>query len=292
MRYWSSCRARGNVAVQRRRNFGAPPEAGATHFGQLEYSLAICVLILSASAGVSAGDSGLTSVFVTTVEKPVFLTHAPGDFDRLFVVGQDGVISIIKDDLVLEDPFLDITALVDTRSHLRGLLGLAFHPQYQMNGLLYVCYTALPDGDVVLARYEVTADPDIADPETAHSLLSMPHPDLGHHGNWIGFSPIDGLLYFAVGDGAAPFDRDDDAQNLDSLLGKVLRLDVDGDDFPEDPERNYAIPPDNPFVGVDGADEVWIFGFRNPWRCSFDRLSGDLYIGEPISHRQAASIAH
>ena len=236
-----------------------------------------------ASSSVMAGETKLTSIRIATfTDAPVFVTHAPGDFERLFVIEKPGRVVVIRNGKVLNKPFLNLTDIVQhTVTNERGLLGLAFHPDYETNGFFYVYYTAQPEGDITLPRFEVTADPDIADRESLCPILSNPHPAPNHNAGWIDFGIHDGFLYVAIGDGGGgAFDPGDDAQNLDVLLGKLLRLDVDSDDFPQDPDRNYAIPPDNPFVGVDGADEIWAYGLRNPWRCSFDRETGDIYIAD------------
>ncbi|MCH7596685.1 MAG: PQQ-dependent sugar dehydrogenase [Planctomycetes bacterium] len=208
---------------------------------------------------------------------PLFVTHAPGDFDRIFIVERSGRIKILKNGVVLLSAFLDLAPDL-TSGGEQGLLGLAFHPDYQTNGAFFVNYTDT-SGRTVVARYGVSADPDVAD-ATEEILLRIAQPFENHNGGWIGFGP-DGYLYVAMGDGGDrndPGNRAQDTQN--QLLGKILRIDVDGDDFPGDALRNYAIPPDNPFVGQVEDDEIWAYGLRNPWRCSFDRQTGDLYIGD------------
>ncbi len=129
----------------------------------------------------------------------------------------------------------------------------------------------------MIARYAVTADPDVADPDSAETVLIIDQPKATHNGGWLGFGP-DGYLYISSGDGGGG--QSNNAQNLDVLLGKMLRIDINCDEFPGDPQRNYGIPPDNPFVGGPGTGEIWAYGLRNPWRCSFDRQTGDLYIGD------------
>ena len=228
----------------------------------------------AAAATAEAGGTTLTVEVVATVSVPVWVGHAPGDFDRLFVLERLGQIRIIADGVVLDDPFLDLTFLVDADGGEQGLLGLAFGPDYQTNGFFYVYYTRQPDNAVVIQRYEVTADPDVADPDSAQTVLVIPQIGANHNGGWIGFGP-DGYTYLAVGNGPGA-----DSQSLDILLGKMLRIDVSCDGFPKDPERNYAIPPDNPFVGRGGAEEIWAYGLRNPWRAGFDPATGDLYIGD------------
>lgn len=250
----------------------------------------------SARAGGGAGPDDvlepLTSVRVASgLARPLFATHAPGDYTRVFIVEQHtGEIEIlnIRTGQLNADPFIDLGALLEAGGNEQGLLGLAFHPDYENNGYFYVNYTADAGGDTVVARYAVTDDPDIADPGSAFILLTIDQPQSNHNGGWMGFGPADGYLYIASGDGGGGGDDEPghttgvgNGQDItDNLLGKMLRLDVNGDDFPGDPSRNYAIPPDNPFVGVTGDDEIWAFGLRNPWRCSFDRDTGDLWIAD------------
>ncbi|MCH8260942.1 MAG: PQQ-dependent sugar dehydrogenase [Planctomycetes bacterium] len=244
----------------------------------LAWSIILLAPYFALSAPVPAGDVMVTAELVAgNLDLPVFLTHAPGDFDRLFVVEQGGLIRIITDGIVLAEPFLDLTDVVNSSLPAWGLMAVAFHPDYQKNGFFYVLYTGgvVPESESIIARYQVSADPAIGDPDSGQLVVNVWSAVSQHHGNWIGFGPNDGYLYFSHGFGAG-----DNAQNLNSLLGKILRLDVNGDDFPDDPDRNYAIPPTNPFVGKDGADEVWAYGIRQPWRCSFDRQTGDLYFGD------------
>ncbi len=203
--------------------------------------------------------------------KPVYLTHA-GD-DRLFLVEQDGTIRIIQNGAVLPQPFLNIDPLVGSDASERGLLGLAFHPNYAENGRFFIYYTDNSGGTVV-ARYEVSADPNLADPATAQILLTLPQPYSNHNGGQIAFGP-DGYLYVGLGDGGSANDPLGAGQDPSILLGALLRLDVDF------AETGYAIPADNPFVGDDTKrNEIWAYGLRNPWRFSFDRLTGDLYIAD------------
>jgi len=219
---------------------------------------------------------------VEGLANPVYVTHAPGDPDRLFVLEQNtGSIRIVdlSTGTIDPTPFLTVTGLVSGGE--QGLLGLAFHPEYAENGQLFVYYTNA-GGDLALVRY--TADPDnpnLAVAASAQPVLTIAHPgQTNHNGGWIGFGP-DGYLYVAVGDGGGSNDPNGNGQNTDALLGKILRLDVDGDAFPADPLKTYAIPADNPFAGATpGADEVWHYGLRNPFRASFDRETGALYIGD------------
>jgi glucose/arabinose dehydrogenase len=185
---------------------------------------------------------------------------------RLFVIEKLGRIRIIENDQLVDAPFLDITDRVGSDGNEQGLLGLAFHPQYQENGRFFVNYTDTR-GDTVIARFQVTSDPNVADPSSEVPLLGIDQPFANHNGGVLAFGP-DGLLYAGLGDGGSQGDPNGNAQNTDVLLGKILRLDVDSAD-------PYAVPADNPF-----GNEVWAYGLRNPWRMSFDRATGDLYIGD------------
>lgn len=216
--------------------------------------------------------------------RPIWVTHAPGDTQRIFVIEKQGRIRIIKNGVLLPTAFLDIDALVTgglSEGSEQGLLGLAFHPNYANNGLFYINYTATAGaGDTVVARYQVSNDPDVADPNSGVPILTFDQPQSNHNGGWLAFGP-DGYLYIATGDGGSSNDAGaghatgGNGQSLDTLLGKMLRINVDVVGAP------YAIPPDNPFAGdIPGRDEIWAWGLRNPWRPSFDRLTGDLYIAD------------
>lgn len=207
---------------------------------------------------------------------PVHLTAPKGDYSRLFIVEQyAGQIQILKNGAKLTTPFVTVTGV--QVSSEQGLLGLAFHPNYQSNGYFYVNYTSSPNGDTVIARYKVSAgNPDVADPASKTVILTLPQPFANHNGGSLAFGP-DGYLYIGLGDGGSGNDPLGNAQNLGSLLGKMLRIDVD---HPQAP-KNYGIPPTNPFVNVLGARaEIWAYGLRNPWRFSFDRLTNDLWIAD------------
>ena len=226
---------------------------------------------------VEAGDPQFTTTLVANVASPRYVTHAPGDADRIFILEKAGRIHILKNGALLPEPFLDMSDQVQINGGHDGLLCAAFHPDYQNNGYFYVHFTVVPDAGLTVARFEVSADPNIALADSMEIVQGPTHTS-GHRGSWIGFGPNDGYLYVFKGDGGPG--GDSPAQDLDVLLGKVLRLDVNGDDFPKDDTRNYAIPLDNPFVGASGADEIWAYGLRQPWRGSFDRDTGDLYIAD------------
>lgn len=221
------------------------------------------------------------------LSRPVFATAPPGDRDRLFLVEQHtGKVKVLRlgTGTVAPAPFLEIPGVATGGE--QGLLGLAFHPGYAANGLFYV-NVVVPGGRfgagvTHVRRYRASAaDPDRAEPASGTTVLTIDQPFANHNGGWLAFSPRDGFLYVATGDGGDRDDPGNRAQDLDELLGKMLRIDIDGDDFPNDPARNYAVPATNPFRARDGArPEIWAYGLRNPWRCSFDRQTGDLYLGD------------
>ncbi len=199
------------------------------------------------------------------------ITHAGDGSGRLFITQQGGQILIYDGDQVLTELFLDLSAFVSAGGE-RGLFSLAFHPEFASNGFLFVNYTDI-NGDTVVARYSVSADPNIVDTNSAFILLTIQQPFANHNGGQLQFGP-DGFLYIATGDGGAGGDPDNNAQTLSNLLGKILRIDVDG-------APPYSIPADNPFLGDPGAsEEIWALGLRNPWRFSFDRLTGDIFIAD------------
>ncbi|MEK7794536.1 MAG: PQQ-dependent sugar dehydrogenase [Candidatus Hydrogenedentota bacterium] len=207
-------------------------------------------------------------------DRPTFVTSPPGDASRLFVTEQNtGQIWIIDNGERLAAPFLDIGDKVSDGGGEIGLYSIAFHPDYDVNGFFYVFYYNNDDVTVV-ERYEVTADPNLADPDSATEILRVTQPETNHNGGQLAFGPNDGYLYIGFGDGGGQNDPSQNGQDLSTRLGKLLRIDVDSE-FP------FAIPPDNPFVGVAGADPaIWAYGLRNPWRFSFDAATGDLYIGD------------
>jgi glucose/arabinose dehydrogenase len=241
---------------------------------------ALCLL-----AGCSTGDGPAppatalelraTSI-ASGLASPLYLTAPPAD-PRLFVAEQPGRIRIIRNDSLLTRPYLDITDRVGAGGE-RGLLSLAFAPDYVTSGLFWVNYTDR-SGDTRIERYRVTADPDIADPASAELVLLVQQPFSNHNGGLIVFGP-DGMLYIGMGDGGSGGDPQNHAQRPGTLLGALLRIDVRGAQQP------YAVPPGNPFVQTPGArPEIWAIGLRNPWRFAFDREAGRLYIADVGQNR-------
>ncbi len=201
---------------------------------------------------------------VSGLERPVEVQNAGDGSGRLFVIEKPGRIRILQNGQLIETPFLDITDRVNARGNEQGLLGLAFHPDFENNRFFYVNYTG-EGGNTVIARF--TASGEAADPSSEFRLLGVDQPFPNHNGGALAFGP-DGFLYVALGDGGSGGDPFGNGQRLDTLLGKILRIDVDHGD-------PYSIPPDNPF-----GNEIWAYGLRNPWRISFDSLTGDLWIGD------------
>jgi glucose/arabinose dehydrogenase len=225
------------------------------------------------SAGEPAeGTPPLTTVVVASgLSSPVDLTAPRGDTGSVFIVEQPGRVRVLRDGSLLPNPFLDITERVLSGGE-RGLLGLAFHPEYAENGRLFVNYTNL-SGDTHISEFRVSADPDRADPDSERVLLRVGQPFSNHNGGGLAFGN-DGTLFIALGDGGSGGDPLGNGQNLATHLGKVLRIDVDVGE-------PYGVPSDNPFVSTPGAlPEIWAYGLRNPWRIAVDRTTGDLYIGD------------
>jgi glucose/arabinose dehydrogenase len=238
----------------------------------------------TAAAATAPAAAGLSNVklklepVASGLSGPLWVTHADDDSGRLFVIEKPGTIRIIADGKLVEQPFLDIRDRVGSSSSEQGLLGLAFAPDYAQSGFFFVDYTD-KQGDTVIARFKVSANADIADPASEFKVLGVDQPAPNHNGGDIVFGP-DGMLWIGMGDGGAANDRFGNGQNPATLLGKLLRLDVT-----TDLSKPYTIPADNPWVsndwnGQDVRDEVWAVGLRNPWRFSFDRQTGDLWIAD------------
>jgi glucose/arabinose dehydrogenase len=268
-----------NITVGGALSFATPPdfEQPADFDGNNTYRVQ-----LAATDGFSTNTITL-SVVVTDRESvayhvrrvaagfaaPVLLAAVPDNSGRVFVGELAGRIRILNpaNGTVAAQDFLDLRGQLSTNGE-RGLLGFATAPDYATTGLFYVFVTDLV-GTIEVRRYRRSAsNPDIADPATMQVVLRQPHPRLNHNGGWIGFGD-DGFLYVAIGDGGGSGDPDDNGQDTDTLLGKILRIDVARDGFPGDALRNYGIPPTNPFAVVGGAPEIWAFGLRNPFRASF-----------------------
>lgn len=227
------------------------------------------LMLCSASFAQTVALQSVASGF----DSPVAIENA-GDA-RLFVVQQGGAIRILNaaTGVVNATNFLTLTGSTISTGNERGLLGLAFHPDYDTNGFFFVFYTRSGDGALVVSRYSVSGNPDVADAASGTPILTIPHPGAANHnGGSLRFGP-DGYLYIGTGDGGGGGDQDNNAQNTAQNLGKLLRIDVDG-------TAPYGIPATNPYVGTAGNDEIFHIGLRNPWKWSFDRDNGDLWIAD------------
>ena len=214
---------------------------------------------------------------------PVGIAHADDGSNRLFIVDQTGIINIVENDKFVAEPFLDISdklVTLDPTYDERGLLGLAFHPDYEENGRFFIYYSSAKEGpginhESILAEYHVSENSNVADMSSEIILYRVDQPEANHNGGQLAFSP-DGYLYIGLGDGGGAGDDHGiigNGQNINTSLGSILRIDVDSG-------SPYGIPDDNPFVGEDGLDEIYSWGFRNPWKFSFDRDSGDFWVGD------------
>jgi glucose/arabinose dehydrogenase len=213
-----------------------------------------------------------------SLSKPVFITHSGDGSGRLYIVEQGGRIKILLNGIVRSTPFLNISGKVSTGSE-QGLLGLAFHPSYADNGKFYVNYTNTA-GDTVIAQYTRSAgNPNVANP-TGTTILTIDQPYSNHNGGMLAFGP-DRYLYVGTGDGGSSGDPGNRAQSVNTLLGKILRIDISN----KAPGKQYAIPPGNPYAGQTGLDEIWSIGLRNPWRFSFDSRTADLWVGDVGQNR-------
>ncbi len=207
--------------------------------------------------------------------QPLYLTNAGDGSNRLFVVGQQGQIWLIENGQVLDETFLDIRGRVNSNANEQGLLGLAFHPNYENNGFFFINYTD-SSGATTVSRFSLTDDANRADPDSESIVIQIEQPFSNHNGGHIEFGP-DGYLYIGMGDGGSAGDPRGNGQNPNTLLGALLRIDVDS-------SAPYAIPPDNPYVEGGGRAEIWAIGLRNPWRFSFDSHNDDLFIGDVGQH--------
>ena len=236
--------------------------------------VATIVLLTIATTSVSAATIVLQPIVTSGLTDPVFVTSPPDGSGRLFVLEQAGRIRIIKNGQLLPTPFLDITEMT-AKVNEQGLLGLAFHPSFKTNHLFYIDFT-MPDGNVAVNQFQVSAaNPDIANKSSSKRKMTIAHPYANHNGGMLAFDKT-GYLYIGTGDGGGYGDPGNRAQSKSSLLGKILRINVNGTTG----GKQYRIPASNPYVGKTGLDEIWSYGLRNPWRFSFDRVTGDLWIGD------------
>ena len=261
----SGSAAAGGVAP--RANVGAVHDDSST--------AAIGAAASGASIAASPTDAHIKlTLRASGLSNPVFVTTAHDGSGRLFIVEKTGRIKIYSNGHVLATPFLNLSGKVSTGSE-QGLLGLAFHPNFKTNRKLYVNYTRA-DGDTIVQEYRAsTSNRNVVATSTARLILHVVQPYANHNGGMIAFGP-DGYLYIGMGDGGGAGDPGGRAQSTRSLLGKMLRIDVNGSSA----LGNYRIPPGNPFVGRAGYDEIWQLGLRNPWRWSFDPPTGELWIGD------------
>jgi glucose/arabinose dehydrogenase len=241
---------------------------------QFFYQLALFLLV-----GCTAAQDGSSfSQVVTGLNQPVGVTHSGDGSGRLFIIEKGGFIRIVREGQLSSEPFLDVRGLITPEAQTeQGLLGLAFHPNYKNNGTFFIYYTDANKkengaADTVVARYQVSGDPNKADPASAKIILTIEQPFWNHNGGHIAFGP-DGYLYIGTGDGGDGGDPQENAEDLTDLLGKLLRIDVNAE--------TYTVPESNPWKVESGArTEIWAYGLRNPWKFSFDRETGDLYIGD------------
>ena len=233
-------------------------------------AMAVASLVACNSPQDPASADFELDIVASGFANPVYLTTPAGDA-RLFVVEKGGRVKIVRDGATLPTPFLDISSRVSTGSE-QGLLSIAFHPSYATNGYFYVDFTDV-NGDTRIERYHVSSNADVADAASSSLVLTVAQPFDNHNGGLLLFG-ADGKLYVGLGDGGGGGDPQGNGQKLSTLLGKLLRIDVDAG-------QPYAIPPDNPFVGqTDARGEIWAYGLRNPWRFAFDREAHVLFIAD------------
>ncbi len=247
-----------------------------------QFSTVFLTLLVSGCGGsgsltTTPSPSITLTPFVSGLSSPLDFQTPDDGSSRIFIVQQAGTIRIVSGGALLASPFLDIASKVNFDSGEQGLLGLAFHPSYAQNRRFYLDYTRTFNGQMqtVIAEYQASTDPNVADATSERILLTFNQPSTNHKGGQIAFGP-DGFLYIAVGDGGGEGDPLGNGQNLQTLLGKILRIDVDH----MDTGLQYAIPTDNPFVGGSGLGEIFAYGFRNPWRFSFDHSTSRLFVAD------------
>lgn len=265
-------------------DFEAPADADGNNIYQVQLSVsdgrAQATLNLAITVtNQTAGDFRVRRV-ASGFAQPLYLAPVPGNSGRVFVVEQGGRIRILDPatGTIAATPFLDISGTISSGGE-RGLLGFATAPDFATSRTFYV-YVTNPAGNTEVRRYRTQAgNLDLGDPATADVILTFTQPFANHNGGWMDFGP-DGFLYIGSGDGGSGGDPQDNAQNTGNLLGKILRIDPASNAFPGEAARDYAIPASNPFAASGGAPEIYAFGLRNPFRASFDRVTGNLYIGD------------
>ncbi|MET0180820.1 MAG: PQQ-dependent sugar dehydrogenase [Novosphingobium sp.] len=275
----------GVLSFQAAPDFEAPADADRDNVYRVQLAVSDgrggqATLDVAVTVTNAAGGAFRVRRAATGFAQPLYLTAFPDNSGRVLVVEQGGRIRLLDPatGAIAATPFLDLTGTISTGGE-RGLLGLALAPDFTTSGRFFV-YLTNQAGNIELRSYRTqAANRAVADPATADLILTFTHPFANHNGGWIEFGP-DGFLYIGSGDGGGAGDPQNNGQNTATLLGKLLRIDVASDAFPADPNRDYAIPPSNPFATAGGAPEVYAYGLRNPFRNGFDRVTGNLYLGD------------
>lgn len=246
---------------------------------KIKLLLSLAVILIGCSAiGVFGQTTVVLQPYLTGLSSPLLLTNAKDGTDRNFVVQQRGIIKVVQPGSTTATDFINLSSKVSSSGSERGLLGLAFHPNFETNSYFFVNYTRQSDGATIIARYTATNNNTVGDINSERIIMTIPQPFSNHNGGMIEFGP-DGYLYIGMGDGGSGNDPGNRAQNINELLGKMLRIDPSLAENPPTPA--YTNPPDNPYVGVAGADEIYATGLRNPFRWSFDRGgSNQLWAGD------------
>jgi glucose/arabinose dehydrogenase len=276
--------AAGALSFAQAPDFEVPADADQNNVYLVQLSVSdgttSAVLDLAVTVTNVGPDAFALRRVATGFSQPVYLTGVPDGSGRVFVVEKNGRIRILTPatGAIAATPFLDLTGQI-TIDGERGLLGFAPAPDFATSRIFYI-YVTGGGGQIQIRRYRTMGgNPDQADPSSADIILTIDHPLSNHNGGWLDFGP-DGMLYAAVGDGGGAGDPDNNGQNTNVLLGKMLRIDPRSDAFPADPARDYAIPANNPFAAGGGRPEIWAYGLRNPFRNSFDPLTQNLWIGD------------
>ena len=280
-----SITAAGALSFAQPPDFEEPTDADANNVYQVQLAVSDGTTSATLDLAVTVTNVGPDAFRVRRVgtgfSQALYLTAIPDGSGRVLVVQQGGLIRILDPatGTVAATPFLDVSAQISTDGE-RGLLGLALAPDFNATGTFYVFLTQVGTGRVQLRRYQTfPGNRNQADPASADTIFDLAHPANNHNGGWLDFGP-DGMLYAALGDGGGSGDQANNAQNTGVLYGKIIRIDPRTDAFPADPLRDYAIPAGNPFAGGGGMPEIWAYGLRNPFRNSFDPVTGNLWIGD------------